>query len=370
MPANLNARITRTLVALTLTAAAIVYLGLMTYFLVIYEWLYPQPDQRVSWKTADTVMVLALLAFGLLSASAIGLRLARRIVAPLRAVAVAARRIATGDFSARAAVPADSFREAADLIADFNQMAERLHRAEAELAYSNSAIAHELRTPLTILRGRLQGLADGVFAPSPQLYDRLIAHVDDLSAIVEELRTLALGTAGQLDLSCTPLDLAEETAAALGAFDAELTAAGISVSRALTRCEIRADRGRLRQALVAVLDNCRRYAPQSRVHVTTGIKGEMAVFRCADTGPGLDQDARERAFDRFWRAEASRGRSHGGSGLGLSIVRAIARAHGGEARIVPQSGPGLTLELRLPRAVSGGDAVGKELQQEHRDGRL
>lgn len=104
MPANLNARITRTLVALTLTAAAIVYLGLMTYFLVIYEWLYPQPDQRVSWKTADTVMVLALLAFGLLSASAIGLRLARRIVAPLRAVAVAARRIATGDFSARAAV--------------------------------------------------------------------------------------------------------------------------------------------------------------------------------------------------------------------------------------------------------------------------
>lgn len=357
MAANLNARISRTMIALTLIAALIVYLGLMAYFLFIYEWLYPEFEDYAGWRTADTVMVLTLLAFGLLTASAIGWRLARRIVDPLKSVAGAARRIATGDFSARAEQPAGSFREAAELLADFNAMAERLERAEAELAYSNSAIAHELRTPLTILRGRLQGLADGVFSPSPQLYGRLIAHVDDLSAIVEELRTLALGTAGRLDLTCEPLDLAEEVGAVAQGLEAELAAAGVALTHALAPARVAADRMRLRQACVAVLENCRRYAPQSRVHLETLTAGDAVIFRCSDTGPGLSAEDQARAFDRFWRADASRGRSLGGSGLGLPIVRAIARAHGGEARLLPNAPSGLTVELRLARRPpSSGDS--------------
>ncbi|ARC88666.1 ATP-binding protein [Rhodovulum sp. MB263] len=349
MSGNLNARITKTMVALTLIAAFVVCLGMMAYFLFIYDWIYPESDELAGWRTADTVMVLLLLAFGLLTASGIGWRLAWRIVEPLKSVAAAARRIATGDFSARAALPAGSFREAADLLADFNTMAERLERAEAELAYSNSAIAHELRTPLTILRGRLQGMSDGVFDPTPELYARLIAHVDHLSAIVEELRTLGLSTAGQLELTCDPLDLAEEVGAALNGLEAELAAAGITLTRALAPARIQADRTRLRQACVTVLENCRRYAPQSHVHVETRTEGDEVVFRCSDTGPGLSAEDQARAFERFWRAEASRGRSLGGSGLGLPILRAIARAHGGEARIVPHPPPGLTVELRLPK---------------------
>ncbi|MGR3479313.1 ATP-binding protein [Salipiger marinus] len=352
MSADLNARISRTMIALTLIAGLIVYLGLMAYFLFIYEWLYPEPEDPAAWRTADTVMMLTLLAFGLLTASAIGWRLARRIVAPLNAVAGATRRIAGGDFSARATLPPGSFREAADLMADFNAMAERLDRAEAELAYSNSAIAHELRTPLTILRGRLQGLSDGVFAPTPQLYDRLIAHVDHLSAVVEELRTLALSNAGQLDLSYRPLDLAEVVGAAVTGMEAELTAAGITLTLSLAPAPVLADQTRLHQACVAVLENCRRYAPQSRVHVETRAEGEDVIFRCSDTGPGLSADHQMRAFDRFWRADDSRGRARGGSGLGLPIVRAIARAHGGEARILPQASPGLTVEIRLPQRPS------------------
>ncbi|ADE86626.1 ATP-binding protein [Rhodobacter capsulatus] len=345
--ANLRSQITRAMIGLTLTAFAVVYFGMMAYFFVIYEWLYPDATADESWRLGDTVMVGLVLGFGLLSAALIGWRLGRRILAPLETVAVAARQIASGDFSARAGLPRGSFGEAGDLVADFNRMAERLQQAEAELAYSNSAIAHELRTPLTILRGRLQGLLDGVFAPGPQLYARLIAHVDDLSAIVEELRTLALGTAGQLDLICAPVDLAAEAEAALDALDAELAGAGLVVTRRLAPAVTRADRARLRQAFVAVLENACRYAPQAGLLVETGVAGETVYFRCTDSGPGLSPEGRARAFERFWRAEASRGRSLGGSGLGLPIVRAIARAHGGEALILPDS-PGLTVEIRLP----------------------
>lgn len=350
MAGNLNSRITRTMVGLTLTAFMVVYFGLMVYFQFIYDWLYPDANYDESWRLGDTVMVGFLLAFGLTTASIIGWRLARRIVAPLKSVAGAARLVATGDFSARAALPPSSFGEATDLVTDFNKMAERLQRAEAELAYSNSAIAHELRTPLTILRGRLQGLLDGVFDPNPEMYARLIAHVDDLSAIVEELRTLALSNAGQLDLVCTNVDLAAEAAVALDAFETELAGAGIQLKRSLHPAATHADRARLRQAFIALLENCRRYAPKSLVHVETGVAGDMVFFRCIDTGPGIPEESVARAFDRFWRADESRGRSLGGSGLGLPIVRAIARAHGGEALILTRDAPGLAVEIRLPRS--------------------
>ena len=123
------------------------------------------------------------------------------------------------------------------------------NRAEAELAYSNSAIAHELRTPLTILRGRLQGLLDGVFEPNPLLFERLVAHVDSLSAIVEELRTLALNNAGQLELTCIDLDLAIEAGVAADALEAELAGARIKLTRVLGSAVVTADQTRL-QAVV------------------------------------------------------------------------------------------------------------------------
>lgn len=367
MARTLNSRIVRAMIALTLLAFAVVYFGLIAYFFFIYEWLYPDVVDDDFLRTGDVVTLGLLLGIGILTASLLGWGLARRIVDPLKSVAGAARRVAEGDFSARASLRQGNFGEARDLVEDFNQMAERLQRAEAELQYSNSAIAHELRTPLTILRGRLQGLLDGAFTPSTALYARLIEHVDDLSAIVEELRTLALSNAGQLDLQYSRLDLAVEAREALTSLEDQLGMAGITTTLALESAVTSADRSRLRQAFVALLENCRRYAPRSTVHIETGEAGRYIFFRCTDTGPGLPGESRTRAFERFWRAEESRGRSSGGSGLGLPIVRAIARAHGGEALLLSSDSSGLAVEIRLPMVPSaetapqGGDlSVGRE----------
>lgn len=348
MGGNLNARIIRAMIVLTLMAFAVVYFGLTAYFFFIYEWLYPEAAYDETWRLGDVVALGLLLGIGILTASTFGWRLARQIVEPLKSVAGAARKVALGDFSARATIGARRFGEAGDLVDDFNRMAEQLQRAQSELKYSNSAIAHELRTPLTILRGRLQGLLDGAFTPSPELYKRLITHVDDLSAIVEELRTLALNNAGQLELECTRLDLAEEAEAALLSLDAQLQSAGITITRQLESAVVNADPKRLRQAMVAILDNCWRYAPKAHVRVETGVVDGHVFFRCSDDGPGLSHENRARAFDRFWRADDSRGRSLGGSGLGLSIVKAIAQAHGGDAAITSSDRPGLAVEIRLP----------------------
>lgn len=343
----LNTHILISMIGLTLLAFAVMYGGITLFYFVLYPAFYPDAVYDEKWQLVDFIVLGLILATGIVAASIVGWRLARNIAAPLHSVAAAARAIASGDFSARAQDVRWSFGEASSLLADFNAMAERLEKTEAELKYANSSIAHELRTPLTILRGRLQGLLDGAFQPTPELYGRLIDHVDDLSTIVEELRTLAMANAGRLELNLEQTDLPAEVEAVIAVVGADLSAAGITYKAELGPAVILADRAKLRQALHALLQNCIRYAPGSTVTVRTGTRPGFAFISVSDDGPGLSSEGRSRAFERFWRADGSRTRARGGSGLGLPIVRSIARAHGGEADLVEREGPGVTVEIRL-----------------------
>ncbi|MET3614251.1 two-component system sensor histidine kinase AdeS [Rhizobium aquaticum] len=348
MAKPLNTHMLVSMIGLTLLAFAVMYGGITLFYFIIYPAMYPDAAYDEKWQLVDFVVLGLILATGIVAASFVGWRLARNIAKPLHSVAAAARAIAAGDFSARADNVRWSFGEASDLLADFNSMAERLEKTEAELKYANSAIAHELRTPLTILRGRLQGLLDGAFQPTPELYIRLIDHVDDLSSIVEELRTLAMANAGKLELDVETSDLSADAEAVLASVSHDLSSAAITTRTVLRPAAARVDRAKLRQALHALLQNCIRYAPGSTVRVETGVREEVAFLRVSDNGPGLSAEGRARAFERFWRADGSRTRARGGSGLGLSIVRSIARAHGGEADIIEIQEAGLGVEIRLP----------------------
>lgn len=346
MARSLNAQIVRVMSALTVAAFALMVLGTVGYYTFIDGLFYPEPESD-RWTLGDFVVLGLILAISLAAAAVVAWYLAQRIVRPLKSVAAAVHSIARGDFSARAETFGPAYNEAESLIADFNAMAARLESAEAELKYSNSAIAHELRTPLTILRGRLQGLSDGAFVPSPELYDRLIAHVDDLSRVVEDLRILGLSNAGKLELQLDQIDLAQEVGSVMASVEQDLAKADIVIDARLESVLIRADRARIRQAVFALLENVRRYAPGCTVTMYTGYTDDGAIIRCSDNGPGLPAGTEYRAFERFWRADESRGRTSGGSGLGLPVIQAIARAHGGDAMIVSNDGTGLSMEIRL-----------------------
>lgn len=338
----------RAMSALTLAALALMYFGWFAYYAFLYDWFYPSDPNGDKWYIGDFVVLCLILGIGLTAAAVVSWRLAQNIVRPLKSVADAVHSIAGGDFSARAKTIKIGFGEAESLIADFNAMAARLENAEAELRYSNSAIAHELRTPLTILRGRLQGLSDGAFKPNPELYSRLLAHVEDLGRIVEDLRTLGLSSAGKLELKLDEIDLAQEADVVTASIEQDLANAGITVERDLGRAIILADKARIRQALFAVLDNVLRYAPGSIVVIQTRRTKDQALIRCTDNGPGLPAGSKNRAFERFWRGDDSRARASGGAGLGLAVVQAIARAHGGDAAVADNGGKGTSIEIQLP----------------------
>ncbi|WP_072376407.1 ATP-binding protein [Hyphomicrobium sp. NDB2Meth4] len=375
-PTGLNRQLVIWMAAVTGLALAVMIVGItLFYALVIYfdpKLLMgdtPLPPEGMSWADLwpgplEWAAFFVLWLLGMAGAIAAAVRFSRRLIRPLEAVGTAARHIARGDLSARATPDGAMFDETRQLVDDFNGMASQLRQSEAEMRAWNVAIAHELRTPLTILRGRLQGVVDGVFAPDAASIRGLIAQVESLTRIVDDLKVFTLAQSGRLELRLEAVDLAEEAAKVVSIVGPELKDAGIELVSDLGSVQVRADGARVRQALLAILENARRYAAPGVLRVETRATLENGILRVCDSGPGLPPGAESRAFEPFWRADESRSRAGGGSGLGLAIVQAIAQAHGGTALARAARPNGAIFEVHLPRAVakqerSGGQLMGR-----------
>lgn len=338
----------------TLAAMLVVISGSYLFFAVMIR-VAPDmlsPAMSVLPEGVEWIALAILCMVGMGIAVIVAVKLARRVVAPLIAVATSARAIAEGDLSARV-VPGDrSLGEAAALVDDFNRMAGQLERASGDVARWNALIAHELRTPVTILRGRLQGLVDGVFAPEEALFHRLLDHVDGLARLVEDLRTVSLTESGHLNLMPIPIDLSDSVERVVALMDPALRKAGFIVTLTLDRGECIADPQRIGQALTALLENVRRHAGRGSVRVELALSPTIVRLAVVDDGPGLASDFAPHAFAPFRRGTDAP-LAGSGSGLGLSVVRAIARAHGGQASYRVEHGSN-AFTIAFPRYRSAG----------------
>jgi two-component system sensor histidine kinase AdeS len=283
----------------------------------------------------------------------VAIRFTRRLSEPLDAVALAARRLASGDLGARAEIDGPAFAETRQLVHDFNAMARQLAAVDAELRVRNAAISHELRTPLTILRGRLQGFADGVFSPGHSAFAGLVREVDTLTRIVDDLHLLSLANGGELLLVLEHINLAKEAATVIALIETELHRSGITVQAKLVPVALEADGHRIRQALLALLENVRRHAAPGIAYVETCAVDGWAILRVRDSGSGFPPGSETQVFNPFWRADDSRSRKSGGSGLGLAVVQAIAEAHRGIALArTDRASGGAVVEMHLPQHTS------------------
>lgn len=292
-------------------------------------------------------MVVTLLA-ALCIAGYVGVRLSRRILTPLNSVAHSLREIAQGNLQARAAPDDRALGETGQLVRDFNAMAERLQSVTREQQFWNAAVAHELRTPVTILRGRLQGLAEGVFAPSAETFQGLLRQVEGLGRLIEDLRVLSLNDSDHLQLDLASSCPAEGLTTTVQAFASRLQARGFEVQLQLDeQTLVVCDEFRLRQALAALLENALAHADPGLLRIEAGVVADSYQLSVTDNGPGIDAELAAQVFEAFRRGEPSRSRHSGGSGLGLAVVKAIALAHGGQARC-EQAGSGTRFVVQLP----------------------
>jgi two-component system OmpR family sensor kinase/two-component system sensor histidine kinase BaeS len=290
------------------------------------------------------VLALALLA-GLLAR-----RTFRNIATPLADVMTAADAVAEGDLSVR--VEEDKPGEFGQLARSFNRMVGELERSDQQRRNLTADVAHELRTPLHIIQGNLEGVLDDVYAPTDEHIQATLEETQQLSRLVEDLRTLSLAEAGQLPLVWESVDVVELLTDAGTSFSGQAEAAGIDL-----RVEIESDLpaitgdvGRLDQVLSNLIANAVRHTPAGgRITLQAEPIKDGVRIRVCDTGEGIPADDLPHIFDRFWKGDRSRTRTSGvGSGLGLAIARQLVNAHEGTICVESEFGQGTTFTVDLP----------------------
>ena len=269
-----------------------------------------------------------------------------RLVRPLRALTEAAQQ--PPELHVR--VPVTTRDETGILAEAFNDLTERRERLEAQRKAMVSDIAHELRSPLTNIRGWLEVVRDGVVDPDPALLASLHEESLVLQRIIDDLQDLAAADAGTLRLHREPVPAGDLLGQVAAAHRVAADAAGVALrAEADDTAWLDADPVRMRQALGNLVSNALRHTPaDGTVTLTARRAGEQVVLTVADTGTGIAPEDLPHVFDRFWRAEKSRSRRTGGSGLGLPIVRHLVAAHGGTAEAASEPGEGAVFTLRLP----------------------
>ena len=316
-----------------------------------------RPDTAVGSQVRGLVLAELLTGAILLALLAVGGRwLIARGLAPLDKMASTADMITSqGDLTARMPDPGDH-AEAGRLAGAINTMLDRIQQAFVARCQSEQKVrqfaadaSHELRTPLTTIRGYAELYRQGALGETalPNAMRRIEQEADRMSSLVAELLELArLDRMSSLDL--TETDLAELVRDAVA--DARAVEPRRPVyAQAPPDFFIVADEPRIRQVLANLLGNVREHTPKStEVTVRLSQAGHGALIEVADAGPGMDEDAAARAFDRFYRGPRQDGEGIVGSGLGLAIVQAIAAAHGGHAMLRSMPGAGTTVQVWIP----------------------
>jgi two-component system OmpR family sensor kinase len=312
---------------------------------------------------------LVLISIGgavmLLLALAIGVFVTGRTLRPMRRLTATAEQLAAGDLTARSRLTPSS-DEVGQLASSFDHMADRIQEAfaaqqdsEAQVRRFIADASHELRTPVTALKGYIDVLRRGA-GRDPAALDAALAAMSNESERMREL-VLDLLTLARIDAhrESHPEDFDLNRAVA------ELLDEGVPdmperVQRnfAVSPLMVHADRGAVSAIVRNLLVNACKYAPGAAQQWTTAIDAGWATLAVRDAGPGIAADDLPHVFERFYRGEKTRAREEGGSGLGLSIVQALARAQGGDVAIQSLEGAGTTVTVWLPVAVPGPPPTG------------
>jgi heavy metal sensor kinase len=303
---------------------------------------------------AFTTVLLPSTPFVLALATACGLWLGRRALAPVARITDDARAIGETNLSARLAVPG-SRDELQQLSETLNSMLERIERSFTRTKQFTADASHELRAPMTLIYTAAQHSLRRERSRE-ELVDsmqKILRESQRTTALIDDLLLLARGDAGRESTALAEMDAgpllreAAEQAAAVGAERDVRVSARIDADA----LPVRANEAQLRRLLLILVDNALKCTPSGgRVTIAGGADATGVTVSVADTGLGIAADDLPHVFERFWRADKVRSREAGGTGLGLTIARQIAELHGAALAVESEIGRGTTFSIRFPNA--------------------
>jgi signal transduction histidine kinase len=275
--------------------------------------------------------------------------LIRRFVNPLADVIYAAGEVSSGKLNTR--IPLEGPQDLRSLSESFNEMASSLERSDRERREMLADIAHELRTPLSVIRGRLEGIVDGVYSEDGPQVSMALEQTYLMQRLVDDLRLLTLAETRQLHFDKRDVNIVDVIERVIEMFSAEAQEKNISLSFSEKNGNpfVVVDPQRFEQVISNLVGNAIRYVPESgKVWIAVNeVNGDLKIT-VNDNGKGVPAEDLPFIFDRFWRKEKSRARATGGTGLGLAIAKQLVEAQGGtiEAKNLGAGGLQVTIVLK------------------------
>jgi two-component system sensor histidine kinase BaeS len=307
---------------------------------------------RAAVNEALSLAAIAALIVAMLASYFIS----RQVVGPVQKMMVISQRVADGEYGERLKVagnlPDNQLDELDQLGLSFNRMADKLEKTEAMRRQLIGDVSHELRTPLTAIKGYMEGLIDGVLPASAATFQQVFTEADRLQRLVNDLQELSRVEAGAYPLHIEPVSVYVLIECVVSRLNRQFEDKGISLETNLLAGipMVHADKDRIIQVLTNLVGNALQYSlPGGIVRILASKRKDEIIITVKDTGIGIAPDHLAHIFDRFYRADKSRARASGGSGIGLTIAQALVNAHHG--RIWAESegeGKGSSFHFTLP----------------------
>jgi len=278
----------------------------------------------------------------------LGTLMAKRISNPITRAIKAAEQISEGNFSDRVQC-SSSTTEIHKLINTINNLAKTLQNQDMLRKRLTSDVAHELRTPLTTLQSHMEAMIDGVWEPERERLVSCHEEILRINRLVGDLEKLARFERENLLLNKTEFDIKELASKILNNFEADLKNNNIEASISGEPSIVIADSDKISQVIINLVSNALKYTPfGGHISIMIYADGQWDKIIVKDTGYGISEEDLPYIFERFYRADKSRNRITGGSGIGLAIVKAIVDAHNGKIHVTSKVGIGTEVTVELP----------------------
>jgi len=280
----------------------------------------------------------------------LGIFFTRRLTSPLRDLTSAIQKMSKGDLQQQVTIR--SRDEIGELGKAFNTMSSELAKSNQMRKQMTADIAHDLRTPLTVLNGYLEAMQDGVLPANKERFAIMYSEVQQLSGLVEDLRTLSLADAGELSMNpqvVSPRGLLEQSFANFS-YQAKKLKVKLTISAVQNLPKVKVDPQRMEQVLDNLISNAMRYVGKGgKIHLSAALQGNKIALAVEDNGEGITPEVLPHVFERFYRGDRSRNGSAGESGLGLAIAKSLVETMGGTISAVSEgNGKGSRFTIQLP----------------------
>ncbi|MDK0915466.1 HAMP domain-containing sensor histidine kinase [Clostridium perfringens] len=294
-------------------------------------------------------IILGIGVLLILASTIMGFIISRSITRPINKLMTKAKYISKGEYDKKIEINTDIL-EIDDLINSINNLSQSIKEQENIRKRLTGDISHELKTPLTNIQSHLEAMIDGVWEPTEERLLSVKEEAERLSSLVSDMQKLNRYDESSIKLKKDNVNISDIICFVIFQFSNLAKSKNIKIEYEKKNINLYCDKDKITQALVNILSNAIRYSNEgSTIFIEERLKDNKVIISIEDQGIGISEEDLKYVFERFYRADKSRTRATGGTGIGLTIVKSIVSSHGGEVKLESKLGEGSKFTIILPK---------------------